>query len=79
MAICRGENEDRNDILKESFFLCGFFFCFVLAVAWLVVESFRYANNLVEQLCNVLMQLLWRAMPRNDENLRGPNLRLRSM
>ncbi len=55
------------------------FFCFVLAAAWQVVESFRYASDLVEQLCNFLMQLLWRVMPRSDENLRGLSLRLMGM
>jgi len=37
-----------------------FGFCFVLTAAWLVVETLRCASDFVEQLCNVLMQLIWR-------------------
>jgi hypothetical protein len=55
------------------------FFCFFLAAVGPVIESLRYANDLVEQLYNLLMQLLWRVMLRSDENLRGPSLRLMGM
>ncbi len=46
-------------------------FCFVLRVAWRVADFFPLRQCMAELLCNVLMQLLWRVMLRNDENLKG--------
>jgi hypothetical protein len=45
----------QRDHSEFSVFLCGS--CFVLAATWLVVESLRCANDFVEQLCDVRMQL----------------------
>ncbi len=46
-------------------------FCFVLAAAWRVADFFPLRQCFAELLCNVLMQLLWRVMLKNDENLKG--------
>jgi hypothetical protein len=40
-----------KSILSFSIFV--FFLAFVLAAAWLVVESLRCASDFVEQLCDV--------------------------
>ncbi len=72
-SLCRKLRKKRQEVLEGgggdlmrrigrerqhsefSVFFCGS--CFVLAAAWLVVESLRYASDFVERLCDVWMQL----------------------